>query len=100
MAILEILKEDLLYEELVEAVEEIRPYYDVDKIKMYSVYIWTKGNKDADTNTEEHWGKNVFDIEEDEIVFYVKDHKIPEEVMPIIQNIQSKIKAIRLNGGK
>lgn len=90
-------RDDLLYEELVQAANEIIPYYDIDKIKSYSVYIWTKGNEDADINTEEYWGSNVFDIQEDRIVFYVKDHIIPEEVMPIIQNIQSKIKAIRLN---
>ena len=90
-------KDDLLYEELVQAANEIIPYYDIDKIKSYSVYIWTKGNEDADINTEEYWGSNVFDIQEDRIVFYVEDHIIPEEVMPIIQNIQSKIKAIRLN---
>lgn len=90
-------KYDLLYEELVQAANEITPYYDIDKIKSYSVYIWTKGNEDADINTEEYWGSNVFDIQEDKIVFYVEDHIIPEEVMPIIQNIQSKIKAIRLN---
>lgn len=90
-------RDDLLYEELVQAANEIIPYYDIDKIKSYSVYIWTKGNEDADINTEEYWGLNVFDIQEDRIVFYVEDHIIPEEVMPIIQNIQSKIKAIRLN---
>lgn len=90
-------RDDLLYEELCQAVNEIIPYYDIDKIKPYSVYIWTKGNEDADVNTNEYWGENVFDIMEDEIVFYVEDHIIPEKVMPIIQNIQSKIKAIRLN---
>lgn len=90
-------KEDLLFEELVQAANEIRPYYDIDKIKSYSVYIWTKGNEDADTDTEEYWGSNVFDIQEDRIVFYVEDHIIPKEVMPIIQNIQSKLKAISLN---
>ena len=90
-------RDDLLYEELVQAANEIRPYYDIDKIKSYSVYIWTKGNEDADKDTEEYWGSNVFDIQENRIVFYVDDHIIPEEVIPIIQNIQSKIKAIRLN---
>ena len=90
-------KDDLLYGELVQAVKEIIPYYDIDKIKPYAVYIWTKENEDAAINTNEYWSENVFDIHEDEIVFYVKDHIIPEEVMPIIQNIQSKIKAIRLN---
>ena len=88
-------REDLLYEELVQATKAIKPYYDVDKIKMYSVYIWTKGDKNADIHTDEYWGENVFDICEDQIVFYVEDHVIPEEVMPIIHNIQDKLKAIR-----
>ena len=88
---------ELLYKELCQAVEAIEPYYDIDKIKSYSAYIWTKGNKDADIDSDEYWGENVFDIQEDEVVFYVPDHKIPEEVVPIIKNIQSKIKAIRLN---
>lgn len=90
-------RHEILYDELVRAAREIEPYYDIDKIKSYSVYIWTKGNEDADINTDEYWGSNVFDIQEDRIVFYVEDHIIPKEVMPIIQNIQSKIKAIRLN---
>ena len=84
-------RDELLYEELVQAAREIEPYYDIDKIKSYSVYIWTKtGGLDGE-------GENVFDIVENEIIFYVEDHIIPEEVLPIIQNIQSKIKAIRLN---
>lgn len=32
---------DEFYKELRQAVKEIEPYYDVDKIKPYSVYIWT-----------------------------------------------------------
>lgn len=88
-------KEDLLYEELVQATKAIKPYYDIDKIKTYSVYIWTKGDPNADIHTDEYWGENVFDIYPDQIVFYVEDHVIPEEVMPIIHNIQSKLKAIQ-----
>ena len=88
-------REYVLYDELVDAAEAIKPYYDIDKIKTYSVYVWTKGN--GDPNSDGYWGDNVFDIHEDKIVFYVKDHVIPEKVMPIIKNIQSKIKAIRLN---
>lgn len=75
----------LFYDELVEISKEIEKYYDIDKIKPYSVYIWTKGKN----------GENVFDIEEDEIVFYVENHVIPDEVKPIIEKIQSKIKEIR-----
>lgn len=87
--------DELLYAELVQAAKAIEPYYDIDKIKSYSVYIWTKG--DGDPNSDNYWGENVFDIQEDRLVFYVEDHKIPDDVMPIIQNIQAKIRAIHLN---
>lgn len=80
---------DEFYIELHKAVDEIRPYYDVDKIKPYSVYIWTKDRTGDDGLTI--YGNNVFDITKDEIIFYNKDHVIPKEVMPIIRNIQSKL---------
>jgi hypothetical protein len=56
----------VLYNELEQISNEILPYYDINKIKSYSVYIWTKGK----------YGKNVFDIEKDEIIFYIKDYVI------------------------
>lgn len=74
-----------LYKELVQIADEIRPYYDIDKVKWYSVYIWTKGDD---------WGENVFDIQKDEIVFYVKDHVIIEEAKPIIKKIQIKLQEL------
>ena len=69
---------------LLEAVEAIKPYYDVDKIRPYRVYVWTKGDL----------GENVFDIEVDSIYRYNPDHKIPKEVMPIIANIQKHLEKI------
>ena len=79
-----------LYEELVSVSDEIQSYYDIDKVKWYSVYIWTKASE------EDEWGENVFDIQEDEIVIYAKDHIIIEEAKPIIQKIQAKLKEISL----
>lgn len=79
-----------LYEELVSVSDEICMYYDIDKVKWYSVYIWTKESED------DEWGDNVFDIQEDEIVFYVEDHMIIEEAKPIIKKIQAKLKEISL----
>ena len=75
-----------LYEELVEISKEILRYYDIDKIKPFAVYIWTKPYDDD--------GENVFDIYDDEIVFYNKEHKIIEEALPIINSIQCKLKEI------
>jgi hypothetical protein len=63
--------------------------YDIDKIKPYSVYIWTKDRIGDDGLII--YGDNVFDIMKDEIVFFDKNHVIPDEVMPIIRNIQSKL---------
>ena len=81
-----------LYNELVQIADEIRPYYDIDKVKWYSVYIWTKESEGDDDD----WGENVFDIQEDKIVFYVKDHVIIEEAKPIIKKIQAKLKELSL----
>ena len=80
---------DEFYMELHKAVDQIRPYYDIDKIKPYSVYIWTKDRMGDDGLII--YGDNVFDIQKDRIVFYDENHVIPEGVMPIIRNIQSKL---------
>lgn len=71
------------YKELQAAIEPLRAYYDIDKVKTWSVYVWTKGESSS--------SYNVFDIERDRIVFYDDNHVIPDEVMPIIRNIQSKL---------
>lgn len=72
-------------ERLYKAVEELEYYYDVDKVKPYSVYVWTKGNDEDD------FGENVFDIYKNEIVYFNKGHRISEEVMPIIKRIQKEL---------
>ena len=77
-----------LYDELVLISKEIQPYYEIDKIKPYSVYIWTKGDP------EEYTSENVFDITADEIIFYNKRHQILDEAIPVIKKIQSKLKQI------
>jgi len=75
------------YDELVEVARELEPYYDIDKIKTWSVYIWTKGD----------FGNNVFDIMANEIVRYDENHVIVEEAMPIIEKIQAKLRENRNN---
>ena len=77
-----------LYEELTTISKDIFRYYDIDKIKPYAIYIWTKEDKN---NLD---GENVFDIEANRLVFYNKEHKIIEESLPIIHKIQSKLKEI------
>lgn len=76
-----------IYDELYRLVQELKPYYNIDKVKPYSVYVWTK-------DTETGWGTNVFDIEKNEIVFYDKNHKIIEEAKPIIEKIQFKLREL------
>ena len=76
-----------LYHELWESAHEISPWYDVDKVKWYSVYIWTK-----DSEEKPFGGQNVFDILADEICYYVDDHVIPDEAWPVIRRIQEKLR--------
>lgn len=78
-------KIDSLYRELIDLTMEISPYYDFDKIKSYSVYIWTHGKN----------GENVFDIFADDIYIYNKNHIIIEDAKPIIDKIQLKLQEIK-----
>lgn len=73
------------YEKLIDVVNKLRPYYSIDKIKPYSVYVWDKNGE-----------QNLFDINKSNICFYVKDYIIPEEVQPIISEIQFVLKQISL----
>lgn len=75
---------EMQYEKLREICEEILAYYDIDKIKPYSVYIWTKGKN----------SHNVFDIQKDEIIIYDKEHDTIQEAKPIIQKIQLQLQKI------
>lgn len=78
------------FDKLFKIAHEIEPWYTVDKVKSYAVYIWTK-------DTDNNFGKNVFDIEADNIVFYT-DHKIIPEAFPAIQHIQEQLKKIEIIG--
>lgn len=79
----------VIYDELYELSLKLKPFYDIDKVKPYAVYVWTMGSD----------GYNVFDILEDKLVMYDifnnKQHKIKTEVLPIIDKIQLKIKELR-----
>lgn len=76
------------FDKLFKIAHEIEPWYTVDKVKSYAVYIWTK-------DTDNNFGKNVFDIEADNIVFYT-DHNIIPEAIPAIQRIQEQLKKIEI----
>ena len=75
------------WNELWELSRKLLPYYDVDKVKDWSVFVYTK-------NSEGDYGDNVFDINYDGIYFYDKNHKIIEEAKPIIEKILNKFKEV------
>lgn len=80
---------DEKYLKLREAAHELEQWFDVDKIKSYGVYVWTKGN-------EESFGENVFDIFSDRLQFYPSTEcwVMPNEVWPIITKIQELLAVI------
>lgn len=78
------------FDKLFKIAHEIEPWYDVDKVKDYAVYIWTK-------DTNEGFGENVFDIKADDIMFYV-EHEIIPEAIPAIKRIQEQLKKIEIIG--
>lgn len=77
-----------LYEELTCISKELLLYYDIDKIKPYSVYVWSKEESDD-------FGENLFDIGADDIYFYNKEHEIIKDALPVIVKIQSKLKDLQ-----
>lgn len=73
---------DRWYEHMRELVKKLYHWYDIDKIKPWGVYVWTKDSKGKFD------GENVFDIYANEVAIYNEAHKIPDEVWPIIREIQ------------
>ena len=70
------------YEELYELAHKLEKWdYTIGSIKWYTIYVL------ADDI-------NVFDIWMDEVNLLVEDHVIPDEALPIIQEIQEKLKDI------
>lgn len=78
------------FDKLFKIAHEIESWYSVDKVKNYVVYIWTK-------DTNEGFGKNIFDIKADDIMFYV-EHEIIPEVIPVIKRIQEQLKKVEIIG--
>lgn len=81
-----------MYDELWNLAHELSPWFDIDKVKSYSVYVWTKDSDDPDCP----YGENVFDIFPDYLQFYqcTKPWCFPNEAFPIIKKIQEKLMEI------
>lgn len=77
-----------MYKELVVLANELSPWFDIDKVSWYSVFVWTK---------EDSTNQNVFDIFADYLQFYnsTKPWRLPVEALPIIQKIQEKMTEIK-----
>ena len=78
---------DRWYKRMRELVKQLYPWYNIDKIKPWGVYVWTK-----DSSEDELDGENVFDIYANEVAMYNEEHVIPAEAWPHIKHIQDWIK--------
>ena len=81
-----------MYYELAVLATKLNPWFDIDKIRSHSVYVWSK---DSDEDTFD--GVNVFDIYPDYIQFYPCAYPwtMPAEAIPVIMDIQEKLKEIK-----
>ena len=83
-----------LYDKLCETAHKLDEWFNVDKVKTYGVYVWSK-NEGADGLAGT---SNIFDIYEDGIKWWTEfpeHYPIPEEAKPIIEKIQVMIKEFR-----
>ena len=60
------------YEHMRELVKQLYPWYNIDKIKPWGVYVWTK-----DSSEDELDGENVFDIYANEVAMYNEMRRPP-----------------------
>lgn len=72
-----------LIDELIKLAHDLDPWYDPYKIRWYAVYV-------KDKNTDD----NIFDILENDIVYYDDAHIIPSEAMRAILEIQEQMKKV------
>lgn len=72
------------YNKLWEISQKLRPYYDIDKVKSWGVFVCSK--------VDAGFGEDVFDILKDKIIFYNKEKAISEEAKSIIKEIQDQLK--------
>ena len=73
------------YNKLYEISQKLSPYYVIDKVKPWAVFVYSK-------ETDE----DVFDIVVNRLIFYngYKEEDINKEVLPIIKEIQNQLKII------
>ena len=72
-----------MYDELVPLAEKLRPYYSIDKIKSFGIYVWGTSAMDEEAN--------IFDIYADEIKIWVPCSVHPDS-LPIIAEIIQHLK--------
>lgn len=73
------------YDKLWEISQKLSPYYVIDKVKPWAVFIYSKETKE-----------DIFDILEDKLIFYngYKEEDINNVVFSIIKEIQNQLKFI------
>lgn len=71
------------YKKLWEISQKLKPYYGIDKVKSWAVFVYSKANDE-----------DVFDILEDKLIFYngYKEENINKQALAIIKEIQEQLK--------
>ena len=78
--------ENGMYYRLFDLATKLKPWFDIDKVKAFGVYVWTKGDD----------CENVFGIYAEKIQFYTCEApwEMPNEAMEIVRQIQDVLKEI------
>ena len=72
-----------LIDELITLAHKLDPWYDVRQIKWYDVSVWSKEG-----------AKRLFDIMDDETIWYDDTHIAPPEALTIVLDIQEQQRKI------
>ena len=93
-----------MYAELRKLADELKPWFDIDKVKSYAVYVWYRPSEEDLKHPNcpyDEFGENVFDIFADYLQFYQSSWpwRLPNEAIPIINKIQEKLKEIDIYCG-
>lgn len=84
--------ENGMYYRLYDLSTKLKRWFDIDKVKPFAVYVWTKGDD----------GENVFDIFAEKTQFYTctVPWEMPSEAIEIIKKIQDVLKEIAVYVGE